>query len=231
VKEAPVKLDIKPKFVTFDMNGTLIRFRINDAIRATLGSRLPAEVAEEFLQTCKAYRIDECLGEYESFLDVVGNSLHRAMQRFGIDFREGDAKAVYDQVPTWGPYPGVTDALNRLAAAYPLVIVTNTDDAHAPRLVDNLAAPFDTVITAEEMRVYKPRLRAFEYMLDRLDVAPHEIVHVSASPAYDLRSAAAMGITHTVYMDRGFEHDESWLGYTRITDIADLPVLLGCDQR
>lgn len=225
-----MKLDIRPKFVTFDMNGTLIRFRINDAIRATLGSRLPAEVAAEFLQTCKAYRVDECLGEYQAFLDVVGNSLHRAMQRFGIEFHEGDAKAVYDQIPTWGPYSGVTDALNRLAAAYPLVIVTNSDDAHAPLLVDNLAAPFDTVITAEEMRVYKPRLRAFEYMLDRLCVAPQEVVHVSASPAYDLRSAAAMGITHTVYMDRGFEHDEPWLGYERITDIAELPLLLGCDQ-
>jgi 2-haloacid dehalogenase len=36
-----------------------------------------------------------------------------------------------------------------------------------------------------------------------------------------------MGIKNKVYVDRGFEHDESWLGYERITDIADLPVLLG----
>ena len=62
-------------------------------------------------------------------------------------------------------------------------------------------------------------------MLDKLDAAPEEIVHVSASPNYDLRSAATMGIVHKVYMDRGWEHDESWLGYERITDIADLPVL------
>jgi 2-haloacid dehalogenase len=42
--EAAVAFDIKPKFATFDMNGTLIRFAINDAMREVLGDRLPAEV-------------------------------------------------------------------------------------------------------------------------------------------------------------------------------------------
>ena len=50
--------DVKPKFVTFDMNGTLIRFRINDALREVLGDRLPAEIADDYLQACKVYRID-----------------------------------------------------------------------------------------------------------------------------------------------------------------------------
>ena len=104
--------DAKPKFVTFDMNGTLIKFRINDAIREVLG-------------------------------------------------------------------------------------------------------------------VCKPRLHAFDYMFDKLGVVPDELVHVSASPMYDLRPAAVMGIKNKVYVDRGFEHDEHWLGYERITDIADLPVLFG----
>jgi 2-haloacid dehalogenase len=222
-----VGIDIKPKFVSFDMNGTLIHFRINDAIRQVLGDRLPAEIAAEFLQACKAYRIDECMGDYKPFDQIVADSMERASRRLGLEHREDDARAVYEHVPTWGPYPGVTEALNRLAEAYPLVIITNSDTAHAVRLAENLQAPFEVVISAEQMGVYKPRLRAFEYMFDKLGAAPDEIVHVSASPMYDLRPAAAMGIEHKVYVDRGFEHDESWLGYERITDIADLPVLLG----
>ncbi|WP_234331888.1 HAD family hydrolase, partial [Streptomyces sp. NRRL S-455] len=97
----------------------------------------------------------------------------------------------------------------------------NSDTAHAVRLAENLKAPFEVVISAEEMGVYKPRLGAFDYMLDKLGVTPDELVHVSASPMYDLRSAAIMGIKNKVYMDRGWEHDEHWLGYERITDIAD----------
>ena len=219
--------DVKPKFVTFDMNGTLIKFAISDALREVLGDRLPTEIADDYLQACKAYRIDECMGDYQPFDRIVANSMERASRWVGLEYREEDARAVYEMIPTWDPYPGVTEALNRLAEAVPLVIITNSDTAHAERLAKNLEAPFEVVISAEEMGVYKPRLRAFEYMFDKLSVAPDEIVHVSASPMYDLRSAAIMGIENKVYVDRGFEHDEHWLGYERITDIADLPVLFG----
>jgi 2-haloacid dehalogenase len=225
--EEPVVFDIKPKFVTFDMNGTLIKFAINDAIRTVLGDRLPAEIADEYLAACKAYRYDECMGDYQPFLQIVARSMERAARLVGLDHREDEARSVNEIVPTWGPYPGVTAALDRLAEAYPLVIITNSDTGPAARLAANLQAPFEVVITAEQMGVYKPRLAAFEYLFDKLGATPDEIVHVSASPMYDLRSAAIMGIKNKVYVDRGFEHDEHWLGYERITDIADLPVLFG----
>src|SRR4051794_34518917 len=72
-------IDRKPKFVTFDMNGTLIHFRINHAIRRGLGDRLPAQIADDFLRACSAYRIDECMGEYKPFHQIVGHSLERTM--------------------------------------------------------------------------------------------------------------------------------------------------------
>lgn len=219
--------ETQPKFATFDMNGTLIKFAINDAMREVLGERLPAEIADEYLRICKAYRIDECTGEYKPFHQIVADSMERASCGVGLEFRAADARAVYEKIPSFGPHPGVTEALNRLAEAVPLVIITNSDTAHAVQLAENLQAPFDTIISAEQMGMYKPRLGAFEYMFDKLGVTPDEIVHVSASPMYDLRSAAIMGIEKKVYVDRGFEHDEHWLGYERITDIADLPVLFG----
>lgn len=56
---------------------------------------------------------------------------------------------------------------SRVPDAYSLVILTNTDDAHAPALVEKLHAPFEVVITAEQAQAYKPRPRAFEYMLEK----------------------------------------------------------------
>ncbi|MEU3889877.1 hypothetical protein [Streptomyces sp. NPDC029041] len=53
---------------------------------------------------------------------------------------------------------------------------------------------------------------------------PDELVHVSASPMYDLRSAAVPGIENKVHLDRGSEYDEHRLGYERTADIAGLPV-------
>jgi 2-haloacid dehalogenase len=222
-----VAFENNPKFVTFDMNGTLIKFAINDTMREVLGERLPAEIADEYLRICKAYRIDECMGAYKPFDQIVADSMERASRKVGIEFRADEAREVYDRIPTFGPYPGVTAALNRLAEAVPLVIITNSDTAVAEQLAANLKAPFEVIITAEQMGCYKPRLAAFEYMFNKLGVTPDELVHVSASPMYDHRPAAIMGIENKVYVDRGFEHDEHWLGYERITDIAELPVLFG----
>ena len=222
-----MKFESKPKFVAFDMNGTLIHFRINEVIRRVLGDRLPAEIADDFLRTGNEFRFDETLGDYKPFHRIIAHSLERTLRHFGLEYRAGDAEAVYEQIPTFTPYPGVTEALNRLAEEIPLVIVTNTDDVHAPSLVENLKAPFEVVITAEQMGCYKPRLHAWRYTLDKLGATPDEIAWVSASPKYDLRSATVMGFENKVYMDRGFEPDHPWLGCKRITDIADLPVLFG----
>jgi 2-haloacid dehalogenase len=67
-------------------------------------------------------------------------------------------------------------------------------------------------------------------MLERLGCGPDEIVHVSSSPMYDHRPANDVGIVHKVYMDRSWEPHQPWLNYERITDIAELPVLLGAGE-
>src|SRR5687768_2541336 len=91
------------------------------------GDRLPAALADDFELAGEQIRFDECMGEWRSMHEVIEAALRRTMARFGLDYREGDARAVYDQIPTWTPYPGVPEALRRLAEAYPLVILTNTD--------------------------------------------------------------------------------------------------------
>ena len=79
-----------------------------------------------------------------------------------------DAKAIYEAVPTWGPRPDVPQPLAALAQRYPLVILSNAADDQIMHNVDQLGAPFHAVYTAEQAKAYKPRLRAFEYMLEQL---------------------------------------------------------------
>ena len=220
--------DVKPKFVTFDMNGTLIKFRINDAIRQVLGDRLPAEIADEYLRTCKAYRIDECMGDYKPFHQIVASSMERASRRVGLEYREDDARAVYDIVPTWGPYPGVTEALNRLAEDVP------AGDRHEQRHRARRAPRGEPQgpVRRRHHRRADGRLQASARVRSSTcstSSARHPTRSCTSPRARCTTSARrpSMGIENKVYVDRGFEHDEHWLGYERITDIADLPVLLG----
>ena len=42
------------------------------------------------------------MGEYKPFREIVANSMERASRKLGIEYREADAQAVYEIVPTWG---------------------------------------------------------------------------------------------------------------------------------
>jgi 2-haloacid dehalogenase len=216
-----------PKFVTFDCYGTLTWFQINNSTKGILGDRLSVHLAPAFLESFRGYRIDEVLGEWQPYHDVIASAFRRACQRHGVEYRDADADAIYESVGTWGPHPDTPGGLARLATKVPLVILSNAMDDQIPGNVAQLGAPFAHVLTAQQAQAYKPRLRAFEYMLDTLGVGPTEIVHVSASLRYDLMPAYDLGITNKVYVNRGYEPSTPFYGYREITTIAELPGLFG----
>jgi len=223
-------LDVVPKYVSFDLYGTLINYEYDRNVRRILGERLPDSVADAFEIAGEAIRFDEVMGDWKPYHEIIDRSLRRTMTKFGIEYRDGDGRAAYEAIRTFEPYPDVPPALRALATKYPLVILSNADDAQIVHNTERLGVPLHAVITAEQARAYKPRLAAFEYMLERLGCGPDEIVHVSSSPMYDHRPANDVGIVHKVYMDRGWEPHQPWLNYERITDIAELPVLLGAGE-
>ena len=81
--------------------------------------------------------------------------------------------------------------------------------------------------TAEQAQAYKPRLRAFEYMLDQLGCAPEDLLHVSSSLRYDHMSANDVGIRDKAFVNRGHEPGNPAYGYREIKDIGGLPALVG----
>jgi 2-haloacid dehalogenase len=214
-----------PRFITFDCYGTLIDFQIDRTMEEIFGERLPSESREPFFRSATAYRFDEVLGPYKPYRDVIANSTKRAAARHGIEYRDEDGQRLYEAVPTWGPHPDVPEALQSLARRYPLVILSNADDEYIGMSVEKLGAPFHAVFTAQQAGAYKPRFAAFEYMLYELGCSPEEILHVSSSPNYDLRSARDVGIAHTVLVDRDQEPPQPWLGYRRVEDLSGLIAL------
>ena len=216
-----------PKFVTFDCYGTLTNFQMGSSTRQILGDRLPYAIAEPFLDMFGNYRLDEVLGAWQPYRDVIAAAYRRTCARFGLEYRDADADAIYASIGTWGPHPDVPAGLARLATKVPLVILSNAADDQIPANVARLGAPFAHVLTAQQAQAYKPRLRPFEYMLETLGVGPTDIVHVSASLRYDLMPAYDLGITNKVYVNRGYEPSTPFYGYREITTIAELPGLFG----
>ena len=220
-------IDFEPKYITFDMHGTLIRWQIKDLTRKLLADTVPAELMDEFLKSFAWQRLDEVLGPWKPFPDVIHDSLRKTLERYNLPYRKSDSQAIVDALPTWGPYPEVPAALRALASRYPLVILSNASDEQVMSNVEKLEAPFHAVFTAEQAQAYKPRYQAFEYMFNQLNCGPEDVLHISASPRYDLMVCNDLGIKNKVHVNRGFEPSTPGYNYYEVNLLSQVPPLLG----
>ncbi len=217
----------RPKYITFDCYGTLTRFRMGEMAREMFADRIPAESMDAFVRDFASYRLDEILGPWKPYRDVLVNSILRTAKRWGIKATEAEGEAYYLAVPTWGPHADVPAGLSKIADRIPLVILSNASNDQIHSNVEKLGAPFHRVYTAQMAQAYKPRMQAFEYMLDQLDCGPEHILHVSSSYRYDLMTAHDMRFGMRAFVNRGHEPLTPYYGAVEIPDIGGLPGLVG----
>lgn len=220
-------MTFRPKYITFDCYGTLTYFRMHETAQDMYAGQMPPEKLHQFIRDFSAYRLDEVMGDWKPYVDVLKSALQRACKRHGVTYRDEDGQKYYDAVPTWGPHADVPHALTRVAKEFPLVILSNASNDQIMSNVRKLEAPFHKVYTAQMARAYKPRLAAFEYMLDQLGCGPEDILHCSSSLRYDLMSANDLGIKNKVFVNRGHEPGNPAYNYQEIRDINGLPALVG----
>ena len=220
-------MTFRPKYISFDCYGTLTRMRMGDMAREMFADRVPAERMEQFLADFSAYRFDECLGDWQPYETVLKNSIRRLCRKWKLQYLDAEAQQYYDGVPTWGPHEDVPAGLARVAKEIPLVILSNAMDSQIQKNVAMLGAPFYRVYTAQQAQAYKPRLQAFEFMLDSLGCNPEDVLHVSSSLRYDLMSADDIGIVNKVYINRGHGPGNPAYRYTEIKDAGGLAGVVG----
>ena len=165
-------LGYTPRYITFDCYGTLTNFQMPQTVIPLVADRVAPEDVPRFVKDFRAYRLDEVLGEFKLYPQVLRDSWQRVCNRWRIQFRPSDVDTIVDAVRSWGPHPDVPEPLAKLAAQYPLVILSNAVDWMLQTNVEQLGVDFYRVFTAEQARAYKPRYQAFEYMLEQLDCRP-----------------------------------------------------------
>jgi 2-haloacid dehalogenase len=167
------------------------------------------------------------LGDWQPYEVVLKNAVRRLCRKWKLQYLDAEAQQYYDAVPTWGPHADVPAGLAKVAKEFPLVILSNASDDQIQHNVAKLGAPFHRVYTAQMAQAYKPRLKAFEYMLDSLGCNPEDVLHVSSSLRYDLMSADDIGIVNKAFVNRGHGPGCADYRYTEIADIGGLPGVVG----
>ena len=218
----------RPKYISFDCYGTLLYFEMAPVARRIYADRVADGPAmDAFVRDFSSYRLDEVLGAWKPYRDVVEGALRRTCAKRNVEYRDSDTAQVYADIPNWGPHPDVVEPLRRVAAEYPLVILSNSMVDLIPHAVTALQAPFHAVYTAEEAQAYKPRMQPFEYMLDQLGCGPEEILHCSSSFRYDLMTAYDMNFKMKAFVNRGHEPPNPYYEVAEIPNLGGLPGLVG----
>jgi 2-haloacid dehalogenase len=106
-----------------------------------------------------------------------------------------------NSLKSWQPYPDTVAALQRLKTKYKLVILSNIDDHLFEDSAKLLEVRFDAVITAEQVKSYKPDRAHFLEMLHRCRTTPDRVLHAGQSVYHDVVPAKALGIK-TVWVHR-----------------------------
>jgi 2-haloacid dehalogenase len=217
-----------PKVITFDCYDTLVEFPIDDVARAILGSRAEGIDLDSLLADFEKLRYETTThAPYQPYREVLRGTLRQIMEQYGIPYREEDGDKLLAAVRTWGPYPDVPPALERLRQHCQLAIITNSDDDIMAENVRRIGVPIDFVITAEQAGAYKPSLETFAYALAQIGCAPEEILHVAQGFEYDIVPAHALG-WNRVWINRyGKTGDPAYGPYHELPNLSGLPDLLG----
>ncbi|HKU12426.1 haloacid dehalogenase type II [Sinomonas sp.] len=196
--------NFRPKYISFDIYGTLINWNTDAVTRRLLDGRLPEEQWPAFKKVFRGYRFDEVL-TYAPYEQILQNSFDRVCKFFGIGPTPGAGAELADTVRGFGAHDDVPAPLKLMGENYKLVALSNADDSFLEISIPKLGADFHAVLTAEQAQAYKPRYQAFEYMLDTLNARPEDFLHISSHTRYDIHPMHDMGFRNLWLLDRGYD--------------------------
>ncbi len=189
--------------LTFDCYGTLIDWEtgILAGLHRVLdpgGVRAPDD---DLLQRFARHEAALEAGPYLRYREVLARALRGVAAEYGVQATDDEAAAFGGSVGEWLAFPDSADSLTRLARRYRLGVITNCDDDLFAASNERLRVTFDWIVTAQQVRRYKPHVRGFERAFDLIGLPPKRILHVAQSLFHDHVPAKTLGLT-TVWVDR-----------------------------
>ncbi|HKA37995.1 MAG TPA: HAD-IA family hydrolase [Thermoanaerobaculia bacterium] len=181
--------------VTFDCYGTLIDWEggIGDwfeTAAARSGITLDRRRALDLYASIEPVVEAE---SYRPYRDVLAETARRVAEQMSWPLSEQEAKGLAASLPDWSPFPDTNPALRRIAAAgYRFGILSNVDDDLLAGTRRHLEVAFDILITAEQVRSYKPAHGHFEEA--RRQIGPLRWLHAAQSRFHDVAPCRELGI-------------------------------------
>ncbi len=189
--------------LTFDCYGTLIDWEagLTAAFRPILAAHGITRDGDDVLTRFASYEAAAEAGPYQTYRHVLAAGLRGVAGELGFEPSDEEAVAFSGSVVDWPAFPDSSAALARLKSRYRLGVITNCDDDLFAASNERLGVEFDWIVTAQQVRSYKPAERNFTAAFGRIGLPRDRILHVAQSLFHDHAPAQRLGLT-SVWIDR-----------------------------
>jgi 2-haloacid dehalogenase len=192
------------RLITFDCYGTLIDWEngMLAALRPLLSKDGQSISDLQILELYGEIEAELESGPYLSYRQLLAQAAREIGRRLGKEISSEEGSAFAESLTRWKPFNDTAPALQSLAMRFRLGIISNVDDDLFAETRKQLAGiEFEFVITAQQMRSYKPSHKNFEEAIRRSGLSKDYLLHVGQSLYHDIAPANALGIQN-VWVNR-----------------------------
>jgi 2-haloacid dehalogenase len=207
------------RWVTFDCYGTIVDWNagLAGALAEVFGDEDRGALLTDFNDAERRVKHGDGYHRYRDILAACVREMAAARGR-PVDDDEADVLG-----RSWGTIAPFADAGHGLGGlrerGFRLAILTNCDDDLFALTRARLPAPMDEVVTAEQVRSYKPDHAHFEEFRRRTQ--PDAWVHAANSWEHDVVPAAELGLPR-IWVDRDRSGHDASLASVHLHDFARL---------
>ncbi len=210
--------------LTFDCYGTLIDWEsgISESIAAAARADGIETDREQILATHAEVEPQIQSDTYRSYREVLAEVALAVAERLEWSLKPERARFLPDGLPGWRVFPDTNRALQRLKQqGYRLGILSNVDDDLLAGTRRQFSVSFDFLVTAEQVRSYKPARLHFDRARELIGDA--RWLHVAQSYFHDIEPACALGLP-VVWVNR--KREEPYGAARPTAEVGDLTALV-----
>lgn len=191
------------RIITFDCYGTLVDWEsgIAGALQPVLrahGERLSDDAVLELYGELEPAAQT---GEFLEYAEVLRRVMDGVAARFEFELAPGERDVLVDSIGDWPVFSDTVASLRRLERHCDLWVLSNIDDALFARTAPHLGVELAGLVTAQQLRSYKPAPAHFTTLLARTGERPDGVLHVAQSLFHDVATATSLGLS-TVWVNR-----------------------------
>lgn len=189
--------------LSFDCYGTLIDWEggITPVLKRLLENHNIEKSDQQLLELFAEFEPEAQSGDYQNYRDVLREVVKKIAERFSFQPTEAELDSLWMSIKDWVPFSDTVEALKALKQKYRLVIISNIDDDLFAESAKHLEVEFDHIITAQQVKSYKPSLKNFEFAFQKTGLSTSQLLHVAQSIYHDIVPARQIGLS-TVWVNR-----------------------------